>query len=63
LQIISIYAESIRPAGGNPAIIPGVGIAKDFKTDSYDFPLADANITFTPNFFDLQLGYGKKFHW
>jgi hypothetical protein len=56
------YAESIRPAGGNPAIIPGVGIAKDFKTDSYDFPLADANITFTPNkFFDLQLGYGKNF--
>jgi hypothetical protein len=28
------YAESIRPAGGNPTIIPGVGIAKDFKTDS-----------------------------
>lgn len=56
------YAESIRPAGGNPAIIPGVGIAKDFKTDAYDFPLADANITFTPNtFFDLQLGYGKNF--
>jgi hypothetical protein len=56
------YAESIRPAGGNPAIIPGIGIAKDFKTDSYDFPLADANITFTPNkYFDLQLGYGKNF--
>ncbi|MDG2433195.1 gliding motility protein RemB [Flavobacterium sp.] len=56
------YAQSIRPAGGNPAIIPGVGIAKDFKTDSFDFPLADANITFTPNkFFDLQLGYGKNF--
>lgn len=56
------YAESIRPAGGNPAIIPGFGIAKDFKTDAYDFPLADANITFTPNtFFDLQLGYGKNF--
>ena len=56
------YAESIRPDGGNPAIIPGVGIAKDFKTDSYDFPLADANITFTPSKnFDLQLGYGKNF--
>ena len=56
------YAQSIRPAGGNPAIIPGVGIAKDFKTDGFDFPLADANITFTPNnFFDLQLGYGKNF--
>ncbi|MFV8373722.1 gliding motility protein RemB [Flavobacterium sp. LB1P71] len=56
------YAESIRPAGGNPAIIPGMGIAKDFKTDAYDFPLAEANITFAPSkYFDLQLGYGRNF--
>jgi hypothetical protein len=56
------YAESILPAGGNPAIIPGMGIAKDFKTDSYDFPLAEANLTFAPSkFFDLQLGYGRNF--
>ena len=34
------YAESIRPSGGNPAIIPGIGIAKRFKDDAYDFPLA-----------------------
>jgi hypothetical protein len=25
------YAESIKPAGGNPAIIPGMGIAKTLK--------------------------------
>ncbi|MFB9078745.1 energy transducer TonB [Flavobacterium procerum] len=56
------YAESIRPSGGNPAIVPGIGIAKRFKTDAYDFPLADANITFTPSkIFDLQLGYGRNF--
>ncbi|WP_418264767.1 gliding motility protein RemB [Flavobacterium faecale] len=56
------YAESMKPAGGNPAIIPGVGISKDFKTDSYDFPMAEANLTFTPNkFIDLQLGYGRNF--
>jgi hypothetical protein len=56
------YAESIRPAGGNPGIIPGMGIAKNFKTDAYDFPLAEANITFVPNkHFDLQLGYGRNF--
>ena len=56
------YAESILPAGGNPAIIPGMGIAKEFKTDSYDFPLAEANLTFAPSkFFDLQLGYGRNF--
>lgn len=56
------YAESIKPSGGNPAIVPGVGIAKRFKTDAYDFPLADANITFAPSkIFDLQLGYGRNF--
>ncbi|WP_125722695.1 energy transducer TonB [Flavobacterium ustbae] len=56
------YAESIKPSGGNPAIIPGIGIAKGFKSDAYDFPLADANITFTPSkIFDLQLGYGRNF--
>ncbi|MFM2369447.1 MAG: hypothetical protein RL619_1753 [Bacteroidota bacterium] len=56
------YAESIKPAGGNPAIIPGMGIAKNFKTDAYDFPLAEANITVVPSkHFDLQLGYGRNF--
>jgi hypothetical protein len=56
------YAESIRPAGGNPAIIPGIGISKDFKTDAYDMPSADANLTFAPaKFIDLQLGYGRNF--
>ena len=56
------YAESIKPAGGNPAIIPGIGIAKDFKTDAYDFPSAEANLTFTPaKFLDFQLGYGRNF--
>ena len=56
------YAESIRPSGGNPAIIPGVGIAKSFNDDSYDFPMAEANLTYTPSrFINLQLGYGKNF--
>ena len=56
------YAESIKPSGGNPAIIPGIGIAKDFKTDAYDFPLAEANLTYTANkFVDLLLGYGRNF--
>lgn len=56
------YAESIKPAGGNPAVIPGMGIAKNFKTDSYDFPLAEANITYAPSrHIDVQLGYGRNF--
>ncbi len=58
----NLYANSLRPAGGGPAIIPGIGIAKDFKTNSYDFPSAEANISFTPNqFFNAQLGYGRNF--
>lgn len=56
------FAESIRPSGGNPAIIPGVGIAKRFKTDAYDFPLAEANLIFAPiKFVTIQLGYGRNF--
>lgn len=56
------YARSLKPSGGNPAIIPGIGIAKDFKEKAFDFPLAEANIKYTPSkFIDLQLGYGRNF--
>ena len=56
------YAESIAPSGSGPAIIPGIGIAKEFKTDAYDFPMAEANLSFTPSkFFNMQLGYGRNF--
>jgi hypothetical protein len=56
------YAISIRPSGAGYAIIPGIGIAKDFKTDAFDLPLAEANLTFQPNkMINLQLGYGRNF--
>ena len=56
------YAASIKPSGGNPGIIPGIGIGKEFKTDGFDFPSADANITYTPSkMINLQLGYGRNF--
>ena len=56
------YAESIRPAGGNPAIIPGRGIAKNFKSDSYDYPIATGHISYTPSkYFNFQFGHGKTF--
>lgn len=56
------YAESIRPAGGNPAIIPGRGIAKIFKSDSYDYPIATGHISYTPSkYFNIQFGHGKNF--
>ncbi len=56
------YAESMPPAGGHPGIIPGRGIAKRFKTDSYDYPLATGYVSYTPSkYFNLQLGHGKTF--
>lgn len=56
------YAVSIKPDGGNPAIIPGIGIAKEFKSDAFDFPMAEANLSYTPSkFINLNLGYGKNF--
>jgi hypothetical protein len=56
------YAESIRPDGGNPAVIPSRGIAKSFKEDSYDYPIAEGYISYSPNeTFNLQFGHGKNF--
>lgn len=56
------YAESIKPSGGNPAIIPGQGITKDFKTDSYDYPVATGYLSYTPSkYFNFQIGQGKNF--
>jgi len=56
------YAESIKPSGGNPAIIPGRGIAKPFQEDAYDYPVAEAYISYTPSsHFNFQFGRGKNF--
>lgn len=59
---VNEYAESIKPSGGNPAIIPGRGIAKPFKEDAYDYPVAEAYISYTPSsHFNFQFGRGKNF--
>ncbi len=56
------YAISIKPSGGDPAVIPGIGIAKSFKSDAFDMPMAEANITYTPgDIFSMQAGYGRNF--
>ena len=61
-EYVNKYAESIKPDGGNPAIIPGRGIAKEFKSDAYDYPVSEAYISYTPNnFFNFQFGHGKNF--
>ena len=59
---VNNYAESIRPDGGNPAIIPGRGTAKDIYTAAYDYPVSDAYITYSPSkHFNFNFGYGKNF--
>ncbi len=57
------YAESIAAdGGGNPAIIPAFGIAKEFKETDYDYPLATGYLSFSPNeMFNIQFGHGKNF--
>lgn len=56
------FARSIRPDGGNPAIIPSRGIAKEGRNGDFDYPLAEGYISYTPNkHFNVQLGHGKQF--
>lgn len=56
------FAEARKPDGGNPAIIPGRGIAKIFRDDSYDYPIATGHVSYTPSeHFNIQLGHGKNF--
>ena len=62
LIILMNMQNSIKPDGGNPAIIPGRGIAKDFKSDAYDYPVAEAYLSYTPSkYFNFQFGNGKNF--
>ncbi|OIQ16658.1 gliding motility protein RemB [Lacinutrix sp. MedPE-SW] len=61
-QYFNNYAESLAPADNSPAVIPGRGIAKRFKTDAYDYPVAEAYLSYTPaKFINIQLGHGKNF--
>lgn len=60
-QYYNQYAESIKGAD-ETAVIPGRGIAKRFKSDSYDYPVAEAYLSYAPAaFFNVQFGHGKNF--
>ncbi|MFL1010762.1 energy transducer TonB [Flavisericum labens] len=59
---VNRYSESLKAFGPDPAIIPGRGIAKRFKTDSYDYPVAEAYLSYAPtDFMNIQFGHGKNF--
>jgi len=50
--------ETFSSAG----LVFGRGKAKQFKEDSYDYPVSEGYIAYKPNeFFDLQMGQGKNF--
>ncbi len=59
---VNRYAESLRGFGPDPAVIPGRGIAKRFKEDAYDYPVAEAYLSYSPaEFLNVQFGHGKNF--
>lgn len=61
-QYFNEFAESLKPFGPDPAIIPGRGIAKRFKDDAFDYPVAEAYLSYTPvNFLNIQFGHGRNF--
>ncbi|WP_396602283.1 gliding motility protein RemB [Algibacter sp. R77976] len=61
-EYVNQYAETLKAFGPDPAIIPGRGIAKRFKTDSYDYPVAEAYLSYAPaKFINVQFGHGKNF--
>jgi len=56
------YAESLKAFGPDPAIIPGRGIAKEFKSNGYDYPVAEGYLSYSPvDFINVQFGHGKNF--
>ncbi|SDB57921.1 protein involved in gliding motility RemB [Flavobacteriaceae bacterium MAR_2010_188] len=61
-QYYNEYAESIKAQGPDPVLIPGRGIAKQFKDDAYDYPVAEAYLSYSPaSVFNVQFGHGKNF--
>ncbi|TXD82448.1 gliding motility protein RemB [Subsaximicrobium wynnwilliamsii] len=55
------YIESLKASNGEP-VVPGRGVSKRFKEDAYDYPVAEAYITYSPvDFLNIQFGHGKNF--
>ena len=59
---VNDYARSIAPDGGNPGIVPGVGIAKAYRDVDFDYPSAEGYISYrVSKMFNAQFGHGKNF--
>lgn len=60
-QYVNEYAIANR-AEGNEPIVPGRGLSKIFKDDGFDYPVAEAYLSYTPaKFINIQFGHGKNF--
>lgn len=60
-QYFNNYTNSLTAAGGEP-IVPGRGLAKTFKDRGFDYPVAEAYLSYTPaKFINIQFGHGKNF--
>ena len=60
-QYFNNYANALTAAGGEP-IVPGRGLAKTFKDNGFDYPVAEAYLSYTPaSFINIQFGHGKNF--
>ncbi len=54
--------KRLNPIIGANSLVLGRGKAKDFKDGGFDYPVAEAYLSYTPNeFFNFQFGSGKNF--
>ena len=59
-QYFNEFSKFLNTPG--PLIIPGRGIAKTFKDNAYDYPVAEGYLSYTPSsFLNIQFGHGKNF--
>ncbi len=60
-SFITNPAANVRPKNSE-GLVPGRGKSKGHRTDSHDYPVAEAYIAYTPNkYLQFQFGNGKNF--
>ena len=61
-EYFNTETRRLNPIIGASAVVLGRGKAKDFKEGGFDYPVAEAYLSYTPNeFFNFQFGNGKNF--
>lgn len=60
-EYYNTYAYSLQ-TDSDPAIVPGRGVAKNFKDGGFDYPVAEGYLSYAPaKFINIQFGHGKNF--